>query len=130
MDRAVGTAFVGLEALFTAGWSVTEILYALRRPDQLIRDPHRHAVFEDIAHHGLYKTFPNETPTIHLDAKGRIHLPNPYVRIGDGGPDRIVARMLRSQGRRRRRLLLMCHCYGVPSPHYMESLFGLHKLHD
>ncbi|MBH25243.1 MAG: hypothetical protein CMH57_12490 [Myxococcales bacterium] len=128
MDRAVGTAFAGLEALFTAGWSVTEILYALRRPDQLLRDPHRLPVLEDIAQHGLYKPHPDEAQHVELDRRGWIHLPNPYTRIGGGAPDQIVARMLRPGQRRQRRLLLMCHCYGLPFPRYMESMFGLRDL--
>lgn len=121
-------ALQSVETLFTAGWSVSEVAYAMRHPRRLLADPFRDAVREDIAEHGLYKTFPKEARPLKLRSDGYLIGSNPYVRVGPGGTDPIVARLSRHREPRARRLLIVCHCYGLPMPRVMETIFGLRGL--
>lgn len=123
-----GTAARGVEAAFTAGWSLGEVAYTLRRPGELLRDPYREAVLGDIETGGLYREFPGEERELAVRSDGWIRTPNPYRYIGDHPADDIVAHMLRHRRSRKRHLLVMCHCYGLPVPRLMERIFSLDAL--
>ncbi len=118
-----------MEAAFTAAWSVGELLYAARRPSELLRDPWREPVLADIQERGLYAAQPGEEAArVEVRRGGGIALPNPYRYIGPHPQDKIVARLERAEGPPARRLLVLCHCYGVPLPGVMRALFQLQRL--
>ena len=126
-DLALRKILVGIESGFTAGWSLGELAFAMRKMDRVRSDPFRDAVLEEVDKGGLYRRFEGEVQSVTVDRKGWIRLPNPYVRIGFGGGDQIVAKL--GGGRpRERRLLIVCHCYGLPFPSWMGALFGLKRL--
>ncbi len=127
IEQAWRKTLKGVEATFTAGWSIGEIAYAARHPHRVAGDPFREAVAEDIDKFGLYKAFPDEVQRVELRRGGWAALPNPYERVGQGGGDKIVAQ-LRGGQPRHRRAIVVCHCYGLPFPTWMERLFGLHRL--
>lgn len=120
----------GIEATFTAGWSVGEVAYAMRHPKRLREDPFRKAVLEDIDQHGLYKRFAGEAQVLVPDRRGWMSMSNPYVRVGGGETDKVVAQLRRVKRPRRRHVVVVCHCYGLPLPALMEQLFGLHLIDE
>ncbi len=115
------------EGLFTSAWSVGELAYIMRRPQDLLHDAYRDRVLERVATHGLYEHYPQEVQTVRLGRSGEIRLTNPFVRVGRGGSDDVVAQMRTAARPRSRSLLVVGHCYGVPYPSWMESYFGLRE---
>lgn len=102
-----------------------ELAVVASRPREIFQaDAHWVTLLDDIQRRGFYP----ELPSIELTARnGWLLGDNPYRRIGAGKPDRVVAKVVRSKGRARR-LLVVCHCYGIPIPRVMERLFGLRDL--
>ena len=127
-DEPLGRAMRLVEQTFTAGWSVGEVAYGLRHPLHLVHDPYRERVLGEIQEKGLYQEFAGEERRLLAREDGLIVAPNPYVRIGRGPQDKIVAQLKHPQRPRARRLLVVCHCYGLPIPALMERLFGLGDL--
>lgn len=116
-----------IEDAFAAAWSVGEVGLAMARPHEVLRDPHRDALARDVRERGFH---PEIDPVLDLRMSGRgtIRGTNPYRRIGAGPRDRILAHLRRARGREARHLVVVCHCYGVPSPPIMRRLFGLDAL--
>lgn len=113
------------EGLFTSAWSVGELAYILRRPQDLLHDAYRDRVLARIATHGIYQEYAGEEQVVRLGTRGEIVLANPFIRVGRGGPDDVVAQMRTAARARARSVLVVGHCYGVPFPSWMEGYFGL-----
>lgn len=127
-----GQLLYGAEAAIGGAWMLGELAVAATRPRDFLSDPHWHDVVLDIERRGFYQDL---EPVTLVEKKGWLRGENPYRRIIRGArrapPDRLVARVVRGRGREEdRRLLVVHHCYGVPSPGMMESLFGLDALDD
>lgn len=107
-----------------------ELAVAASRPREWLSDPHWHDLVLDIERRGFYQEL---EPVALSEKQGWLRGENPYRRIIGGArrpaPDRLDARIVRGSGREEdRRLLVVHHCYGVPSPRLMASLFGLDAL--
>ncbi|MFT3773964.1 MAG: alpha/beta fold hydrolase [Minicystis sp.] len=121
--------FAGLlEGLFGLGWSAGELLLAVARFEELRSDPHRKALLDDIEARGFYVPIDPAEVDLRIDARGRVHGKNPYRRVAPHRPEHVVAKLVRSAARPARRLVMVCHCYGVPVPAVMERLFGLDRI--
>jgi predicted esterase len=128
LETLLGRAMQGVEKTFTAGWSLGELAWCLRQPGGLLRDPWRAPVLEDIRRNGLYRDDPEDPRAIQMRHDGLLVGPNPYRYLRPGQRDKVVAQMLDHHRPRARRLLVVCHCYGLPIPALMERLFGLDAL--
>jgi len=115
-----------LEATLGAVWSVGELVQAFLRPDEWKHDPHREQLLEDIAKRGFYP----ELPRLELERRrnGWLVGDNPHRRLAGTGTDRVVAQLTHAKRNPRRKLVVLCHCYGLPSPGLMRSLFGLDEV--
>lgn len=123
--RARGAILYGAEQVLACGWMLGELALVAARLDELVRpDPHWPALQRDIEARGFY---PALDAAALRESRGWLVGDNPYVRIGAGSPDRVVAKAVRARGRARH-LVIVCHCYGVPNPAVMERLFGLRDL--
>jgi hypothetical protein len=124
-----GRLMMAAENAFGQVWSVGELAVALSRVEECRSDPHRQDLRDDIARNGFYAPLPSGGK-LRRHANGYVTAANPYVRV-DGGPaDRVVARFVPAASGSGRKLVIVCHCYGLPAPKIMERLFGLHKLSD
>ncbi|NLY95175.1 MAG: alpha/beta hydrolase [Myxococcales bacterium] len=125
-DAAIGRALLPVEVAAGVVWSAAELARFVAHLDEALEDPHRERVLEDIDRRGFYADVPD-----HLDFRvhrgGWLSARNPYERIGEPRKDRVVAHFRPAQ-RPTRRLLVVCHCYGVPSPRLMDGLFGASEL--
>lgn len=118
-----------VEGLFGHAWSAGEVALALARIDELRPDPHRRALLDDIERRGFYVPIDCAEVDLRIDRRGRVRGHNPYRRVAPHPPERVVAQLVRRHALRpARRLLVVCHCYGVPVPAVMERLFGLRDL--
>ncbi|APR84059.1 Hypothetical protein A7982_09408 [Minicystis rosea] len=114
--------------MFGHAWSAGEMALALSRVGELRADPHRRALLDDIERRGFYVPVDPAEVALRIDARGRVLGKNPYRRVAPHAPERIVAKLVRRRTKPARRLLVMCHCYGIPVPAIMERLFGLRDL--
>lgn len=122
--------FAGLvEGLFGHAWSAGELALALARVGELRSDPHRRALLDDIEQRGFYVPFDCAEVDLRIDRSGRVRGHNPYRRIAPHPPERVIAKLVRRHRHAAaKRLVVVCHCYGVPVPAVMERLFGLRDL--
>ncbi len=113
-------------------WMLGELAIVAARPHELVSDPHWHSLIDDIGRRGWYVPIEADDGALRLDRRERwVTGPNPYRRVGNGGDDRVVARLIPGRGpERERRLVVVFHCYGIPVPPIMERLFGLGGLDD
>lgn len=125
---SLGRALRPLEAALGAAWSIGEVALAAAHPSELGHDPHRELVLADIEARGLHPALEPSSIRLAIDASGRIEGTNPYARLSGEPADRVVAHLARSRRGPSRHLVLVCHCYGVPSPSLMRRLFGLDEL--
>jgi predicted esterase len=118
-----------MEGLFGHFWSAGEVALAVARVHELVSDPHRRALLDDIEARGFYVPIDPAEVELRIDRRGRVAGKNPYRRVGPHPPERVVAKLVRRrEGRPSRRLVVVCHCYGVPVPAVMERLFALRGL--
>jgi predicted esterase len=122
MDAAIGRALFPVEAAAGVVWSLAELARVATHPGELVGDPYRDAVLEDIDRRGFYADV-DDTLRLRTHRGGWISAPSPYRRVGEPRRDRVVAH-LRPAPAPTKRLLVVCHCYGVPSPRLMDGLFG------
>lgn len=119
IGRALGAAEHG----FGMVWSVGELAVMLRRPRELARDRHREHLRAALAREGFHPEI--DTRTLRLvERDGVISGPSPYRRVTGPSHDRVLGRRIASR-RPTKRLVFVCHCYGIPSPRTMGHLFGL-----
>ncbi len=119
LGRALGAAEHG----FGVAWSVGELAVMLRRPRDLVGDRYRDAMRDAIAREGLHPNLAGARISL-TEEGGVISGPNPYVRITSPDRDRVLGRRIAARTRSKR-LVFVCHCYGIPSPRTMGRLFGL-----
>ncbi len=125
----LGTLLRTTEDLFGHAWSIGELAVLFSRIEEVRGDPYLNEVLDDIERRGFYPQLP--VPTLTDRGDGWLRGNNPYRRLGDGKPDRILARRVPVDPETpSRRLVVVCHCYGVPLPKVMERLFGLHTMRD
>jgi predicted esterase len=125
--RTLGFVMRAAEETFGGVWSVAEVAVMASRLDELGRDPHRNAVVEDIRQRGWYVPLTAADVDLRARGDGWILADNPYERIGHPRRDRVVAKLVPATAQMRaKHLVVVCHCYGVPSPLIMSRLFGLH----
>lgn len=117
-----------LEDAFGVAWSLGEVSLAMTRLDEVLRDPHHRALRDDVAANGFHIPFDVGALDLELDGSGAIRGTNPYRRVCGSPPDRVLGLLDRAPSGRSRKLLVVCHCYGVPSPPIMRRLFGLRGL--
>lgn len=123
---SVGSVAGRLEGAFAGVWSLGELALALTRPREVYGDPHAGALRRDVAERGFHPPIDARALDLHLSRTGTIRGTNPYVRVGEARRDRVLAKLRRAGGpRRARHLVVVCHCYGVPSEVLMRRLFGL-----
>src|SRR5690606_7326784 len=115
-------ALFPFEAAAGLVWSLAELARFATHPDELLSDPFRERVLEDIDRRGFYAEV-NDALPLRAHRGGWLSAPNPYQRLGEPRCDRVVAHF-RPAPRPTKRLLVVCHCYGVPSPRIMDGLFG------
>ena len=130
MQRTIGRVLGQAEQAFGNVWSIGEMLVMGSRTHEVISDPYRSQILQDIERRGFYP----ELTTQHLHLKernGYLRGRNAYRRvIPNPRNDKVVARWKPAAGGQARHLLVVCHCYGVPIPPVMEQLFGLQNLQD
>jgi hypothetical protein len=127
----IGRGLYAAEHAFACVWSLGETAVACLRPAELRPDPTTRQVLADVERNGFYTEIP-ERPT--LRSRRAAHEPrmvvaeHPYRFVAERrrASHRVVARFVPS--RRRRRLLVMFHCYGAPFPGVMSRMFGLDSL--
>lgn len=124
---AVGRVAGWLEDAFAAAWSVGEVGLAIARPHEVLRDPYRRALIDDVRARGFHPPIERH-PELRISRRGVIHGPSPYARIGGGPRDRVLAHLRRAKRNPARHLIVVCHCYGIPSPPIMRRLFALHTI--
>ncbi|WP_394828852.1 alpha/beta fold hydrolase [Pendulispora albinea] len=131
----LGHALYASELAFTWLWSLGEVGAAFLRFDELSPDPALDRIVEDIQRRGFYVDVPERPVLRGVDGDGiaprTITGENPYVHIGKRRRPvhRVIAHLVPARAvRRARRLLVVHHCYGVPSPRAMAALFGLDDL--
>src|SRR3569832_1377498 len=113
-----------MEGLFSHAWSAGEIAVAASRLGEVWSDPHQEALLADIAQRGFYVPIDHAEVDLRIDDHGRVTGNNPYQRVAPHRPERVVAKLVRRSYRPSRRLVVVCHCYGLPVPALMERLFG------
>lgn len=119
LGRALGAAEHG----FGVVWSVGELAVMLRRPSDLVGDRHREALREALRVEGFHPAIDaGELRLVERD--GVIEGPSPYRRVTGPSADRVLGRRIAAR-RPSKRLVFVCHCYGIPSPRTMGRLFGL-----
>ena len=131
----LGPALYASELAFTWLWSLGEVGAALMRFDELPPDRALDEIVDDVKHRGLYVDVP-ERPVLRgaeRNAAGprMVIGENPYVHVGQRRrpSNRVVAQLVPAWGvARARRLLVVHHCYGIPSPRAMSAIFGLDAL--
>jgi pimeloyl-ACP methyl ester carboxylesterase len=101
---------------------------ALTRPSEIRQDPHRDLLVRDLEARSFYPAFDVSALDLEMSAKGTIRGTNPYARVGDGPKEHVVASLRRAERNPRRHLVVVCHCYGVPSAPLMRRLFGIDDL--
>jgi hypothetical protein len=116
----------------TVPWSIGEAVTSLLRPGELPPDRSTAAVARDIGERGFYVDVP-ERPE--LRPSGNVILgENPYRFVAGHkrrGKHRIVGKLVRAKKvTRADKLLVVFHCYGIPSPWAMSKLFGLDDMPD
>lgn len=119
LGRALGAAEHG----FGVAWSVGELAVMLRRPRDLVGDRHAPALREAIEREGFHPAIEAERLAF-VERAGMVSGPSPYRRITGPRRDRVLGRRIAAR-RPSKRLVFVCHCYGVPSPRTMGRLFGL-----
>jgi hypothetical protein len=124
---SVGRIAAVAEDAFAAAWSIGEMGLAIARPHELVRDPHHAALHDDVRARGFH--VPLEGPLDLARTWATIRGTNPYRRIDGSAPDRVLAHFHPSRLGRARHLVVVCHCYGIPSPWVMRRLFGLDGIH-
>jgi predicted esterase len=122
IEVAAARALFPLEAAAGVVWSLAEIARVAAHPGEIFDDPHRERVLEDIDRRGFYADV-DDSLQLRMHRGGWISAPSPYERVGEARCDRVVAHF-RPAPRPTKRLLVVCHCYGVPSPRLMDGLFG------
>lgn len=124
--QTVGPLLGQAEHAFGMLWSLGEVGLALTRPHHLLRDPDLERVQEDVAERGIHAPF--DLSAVRLVSDGRkLTGVNPYRFVADREPERVLAYLDRARRNPRRHLIVVCHCYGVPSPRLMRTLFGLER---
>ncbi len=113
------------EAAFGAVWSLGEVGLACARVHHVLSDPHREALLADLAARGFHAPIDARELDFTLSPRGVLRGTNPYQRVSGARGDRVLAYVRRAEHNPRRRLLAVCHCYGVPLPAAMHRLFGL-----
>jgi hypothetical protein len=122
-------AWVGrIEDVLGAVWSVSEVGLALTRVHEIWSDPHRDALHADVAARGFYPPIDVASLDFEISHRGVIRGTNPYQRIAGGPQDAVLAHLHRAARNPSRHLVVVCHCYGVPSARIMRRLFGLDGL--
>src|SRR5690242_14218422 len=114
-----------MESMAAHAWSAGEVAVAAARVHEVWSDPHRDALLDDIAQRGFYVPIDPADVDLRIDDQGHISGNNPYRRVAPHPPERVVARLVTRGDRPSRRLVVVCHCYGIPVPAVMERLFGL-----
>jgi hypothetical protein len=123
---SIGSVAGRLEGAFAGVWSLGELALALARPGEVYRDPHVEAVRSHVAAHGFHPPFDPGALDLTLGRSGTIRGTNPYVRVGHGPRDRVLGKLRRRDpSAPSRHLVVVCHCYGIPSEVLMRRLFGL-----
>jgi hypothetical protein len=119
LGRALGAAEHG----FGVVWSVGELAVMLRRARDLAGDRHGGALGEAIAREGFHPEI--DAASLPLGERdGVISGPSPYRRVTGPSRDRVLGRRIAAKTPSKR-LVFVCHCYGIPSPRTMSRLFGL-----
>ncbi|UJR81398.1 alpha/beta fold hydrolase [Sandaracinus amylolyticus] len=124
----IGALAGRIEDAFGHAWSLGEIGLALTRLDEILRDPHHRTLHDDVTSNGFHTPFDDGALDLALARDGSIHGTNPYQRVCGSRGDRVMGWLERAPRNPGRRLLVICHCYGVPSPRVMRRLFGLRGL--
>lgn len=124
--QTVGPLLGHAEHAFGMLWSLGEVGLALTRPHHILYDPDLERVQEDVATCGIHAPFDLSAVKLLSDGR-RLTGENPYRFIGAREPERILAYLDRARRNPRRHLIVVCHCYGVPSPRLMRTLFGLER---
>lgn len=125
----IGRAARLAEEAFAAVWSIGEVGLAIARPDEVLRDPHRDALAADVAARGFHVGLDAGALDLDISSRGVIRGTNPYRRVCGAPPDRVLAYVRpRARRARARHAIVVCHCYGVPSPAIMRRLFALDAL--
>jgi hypothetical protein len=122
--RSLGAIVAPFEAAFGVAWSLGEVGLALARVHHVLSDPHREALRADVARRGFHPAIDPDALDLRLTGN-IIRGTNPYRRVSGARSDRVLAHLRRAKRNPRRRLLVVFHCYGLPSPTLMHRLFGL-----
>lgn len=125
---SLGSIAGRLEGAFAGVWSLGELALTLARPHEVFRDPHREALRRDIRARGFHVPIDVHELDLRMGKHGAIRGTNPYRRVGPRQRERIVASLRRAPGDKSRHLVVVCHCYGIPSGRVMRQLFGLGAL--
>lgn len=120
---ALGRALGAAEHGFGVVWSVGELAVMLRRPRDLVRDRHRDAMHAALAREGFHPAIDDDRLALR-EKDGVISGSSPYTRVTSANVDRVLGRRIAAR-RPSKRLVFVCHCYGIPSPRTMGRLFGL-----
>jgi hypothetical protein len=134
----LGRVLYASDFAFTVPWSIAETVFSLARPEELPPDAGHVHVARDIAERGFYVELP-EAPLLRgageTGTRPRMVVTdNPYryvVARKRPGRHRAVGRLVPARDTARaRRLIVVFHCYGIPSPWAMSKLFGLDDVPD
>src|SRR5688572_25624230 len=97
----IGSVASAFEHAFAAVWSVAEVGLTLTRPSELLRDPHRDALRDDLRARGFHLPIDAAALDLDISSRGTIRGTNPYVRIGAARADRVLAHLHRAPRRAR-----------------------------
>lgn len=112
------------EHAFGIVWSIGEVGLSLTRPRHLTHDPDVARVVADVHRRGLHPAI--DLDAVGLQANGRMLTGNnPYAFVGRRRGGRILAELDRGRKNPEGHLVVICHCYGVPSARLMRTLFGV-----
>ncbi len=128
----LGRALSATEHAVACAWSLGEVALMLSRGRARQSTRGESQLRADLATRGFYTELPERPALRGLDAGARVLVgDNPYrFHTEETRPEhRVVARFVPSR-RPTDRLVVVFHCYGVPSPRLMGALFGLHERDD
>lgn len=125
--QTLGPLLGHAEHAFGVLWSLGEVGLSLTRPSHVTNDPDLHRVLLDVHERGLHPAFDLGRVSLVSDGK-RLEGENPYAFVGRRRPGRVLGYLHRASRNPRKHLVVVCHCYGVPSAPLMRTLFGLERI--